>query len=364
MTSAREQDIILGRLVAQFRRLARRVAGDPSALVPRDPAAALLACAVPVEALLQFNPLERLRASSPAALGDDPGTPAVEPPARRLGAPSPRSATGRSTPTGIGPRPALVRTPGALDAPDPQRQSPAAAGAARAQLPPSADAPAERREPRARAITTLAERRAAVRRGSNAHGQAPLSSHTLPSTQASPSSPSGASAAGARTDDGGTPARAPRSQAPTAEREVASRPAPAAVGRAAAPRGASPPAELPIRSSALGAPRHPAARVGRAAATDAAELSRCELERSAPRAAYGDTTPAPPPERGLGDARAALPSGATGAGQPPLGARLPRHERGAADFDAVRSRAEGARCDPADEFFEALYRGGVDLAWP
>jgi hypothetical protein len=33
-------------------------------------------------------------------------------------------------------------------------------------------------------------------------------------------------------------------------------------------------------------------------------------------------------------------------------------------LDGARGRAEAAKCELADELFETLYRGGVDLAWP
>src|SRR5690349_14204067 len=118
MTSVREHDIVLRRLVAQFRRLARRVAGDPSALVPRDPAAALLALGVPVEALLGLDPLERLRGPVSAAPADEVRPAPLDGSARDLAAANRRSPATRALPSGTPPhRPALMRSAAALGIP-------------------------------------------------------------------------------------------------------------------------------------------------------------------------------------------------------------------------------------------------------
>ena len=369
MTSAREHDIILRRLVTQFRRLARRVSGDPSTLVPRDPAAALLALGVPVEALLLLEPLDRLRGELPAAPPDDAAAAPLDGSVRSVATANRRAPAARSAPMATTPhRPALIRNDVARGIPENEGAPSAAPSPAANAAPSPAALPPRARQsvaseasappaPRAKAVATLAERRAAARRGAGvARERAPASKHPLPAAP-------------------GSRSPAPRASEPNAPDarplELASEPRVASQGvravSAAAPSEprAGRPAELPIRAHRAGTPRVSVAAPP-STPDRAPGLPDRVPARGAPREALRQALGTPVPASSPSDVSApgSGPSGAVNRALAPHEARARSSERGAAAPDGVRGRPEDAACELADELFEALYRGGVDLAWP
>ena len=145
--------------VRRFRRVARLAAADPLRLLPPDALADLVSLSAPIVALIDLAPFERLRALAAAP----PAAPRRDGPRMRLQPVSGTRKDPRTTPAAVSSAPAPAADPGNAAVVSRQRST---------EEPPRREAP----------LATLAERRAALRRGNIGGGadQPPLTAHFAP----------------------------------------------------------------------------------------------------------------------------------------------------------------------------------------
>lgn len=338
--------------VRQFRRVARLAAADPLRLLPLDALTRLASLSAPVTDLIDLAPFERLR----HAVAAPPAAPRRESPRTRL---QPILPTGHDVP---------ARTMAAAAiAPAAQEVGRGAAAPAARRESSSSLAPArlagEPLRPDTASASTLAERRAALRRRTiEAGSSAGPASHFVAEGAATTGSPS-----------------TPRSDA----REIAGVARSRHVLDDETEDRARRTAPVPFdsvrfdRDSAGSAPNDSFASAATDRVTHHASLGDDARTASAPTDRSSD--PVPLAAVGLPIGRdlpaAALRSGTDDPGSAavshahssPVTGRWPQAARTQADAGAApRRRGWEPSSDPelADALFETLYRDGVDLPWP
>lgn len=356
MNDSRQHDAgaSLADCVRQFRRLARLASADPLRLLPLDPLTPLAALSAPVTALIDIAPFERLRQTVTA------------PPAasRRT---APRTRLQPFAAIGSGARTTSAAGAGALA---PEVSTGRAAPTAARQLLPSSSAPSHvpsaqeplRRE--AASPASLAERRAAFRRG-NVGAGSPSRSTSRPAAQ-------GEATTGVRT----TPSNEARAINVPVPREHID-------GESSDPaRRLTPVFFEPVlsdRDHMESTPDEPFAPAALDRATHYATL--IDEQRSASRPIdrpgapgalvpfempAGSDLPAAAARSGPGDpgpSAVAHAPASRGAELVPPGARTtPQAEAGA--VRRLRASEPTSEFELADALFEALYRDGVDVSWP
>ena len=355
MNDSRQHDAgaSLADCVRQFRRLARLASADPLRLLPLDPLTQLAALSAPVTTLIDISPFERLRQTMTAP-------PAA---ARRT---APRTRLQPFAAIGSGARTTSAAVGGALApevatghaAPTAARQAPSSSAPSHA---PSAQEPLRRE---AASTASLAERRAALRRG-NVDAGSPSRSTSRPVAQ-------GEATTGVRT----TPANEARAINVPVSREHID-------------EGISDPARQLTRVSfepvlfdrdrMESAPDEPFAPAAMDRATHHASLideqqsaSRPIDRPGAPGALVpfeipaGSDVPAAAARSGSSDpgpsAVAHAPASRLAELVPPGARATPQAEAGAAR--RPRASEPTSEFELADAVFEALYRDGVDVSWP
>jgi hypothetical protein len=352
MHDPRKQDEVasLTQSVRQFRRAARLAAADPLRLLALDPLTRLASLSAPIAALIDIAPFERLRQTVAAPE-----------------AASRRTARGRlqhfiGGDAAVRTRPAPVASASSHEA---ATGHAAPAAARQVTSPPASHVPSgpERLRREAGSVTTLAERRAALRRG-NVESR-------------SPSRPTsgGVAQAEARTGSGHTPFAEAREIQTHGHRQRTDEEAdllrqlaavpfePAAIDR----EDASAPIDVPFGLDDLhGAARQPWSIDERQAA------SRRNDDTFAPAAAAPFGVP-PADEASPSAARRGRadlsPSAAAEDPSPHFPGLSPTVAQTTppADADATRRRRASdpkSEVDLADALFETLYRDGVDRSWP
>lgn len=353
MDEPRQHDgALLTHHVRQFRRMARLAAADPLRLLPIDALARLASLSAPAAGLIAVAPFDRLRhavtAPAAAARRESPRT-RVQPFASAGSDVLRTAATAAIAPA---PRPA-----GRMEAP------PRALGESSstpASLPPAAEALRRIAAP----ATSLADRRAALRRRGSGARSSPAAVSPLVTQEEAATGPQSASAIAAR--------------------EIG----PAARGRnvfseenGERSRGLTPVPFDPVRVDRDSGPsmsNDPLVSAGPDRAASHAAFSGDG--RTAPAPADRSSISTPAAVRDLRDERdmpaAALRSDSSDQGSAALPGALASAAAGRWPETARRSQPDtgpGARrrgwepegdSDPADALFEALYRDGVDLPWP
>jgi len=338
--------------VRQFRRLARLASADPLRLLPLDPLARLASLSAPVTAFIDIAPFERLRLTVAAPE-----------------AASRRTARGRlqhfiGGDTAVRPKPAPVTSASSREA----ATGNAAPAAARqvTSPPPASHVPSgpELLRHEAGSVTTLAERRAALRRRGNVDSGSP-----------SPPTASGVTHARAGTGSGHTQFADARDIHAQGHRQRTEEEADLLRQLAAVPfeptaidrEDMSGPVDAPIVPDDVHrAVRQPLPIDERQAA------SRRNDDTFAPAAVAPFGVPAAD-ETSRSAARGGpadlSPSAAAEGPSPHLPGLAPHVARTTppADANAAPQRLASdakSEVDLADALFETLYRDGVDLSWP
>jgi hypothetical protein len=337
--------------VRQFRRMARLAAADPLRLLPIDALARLASLSAPAAELIAVAPFDRLRhavtAPAAAARRETPRT-RVQPSA---------SAGSDVLSTAAAAIAAAPQPAGRIEAPPRAQRDPASTPAS---LPP----PGEALRRVAAPATSLADRRAAVRRRTSGAGSSPAAASPLVTQEEAATGPRSASAITAR--EIGAAAR-PRNLFSEEHGERL--------------RGLTPVPFDPIpvdRDSGPSMSNDPLVAAGPDGTATRAAFSGDV--RTAPASADRSSISTPPVVRNLRDERdlpaAALRSDATDQESATLPRAISSPAAGRWPETARRSQPDpgpGARrrgwepegdADPADALFEALYRDGVDLPWP
>jgi hypothetical protein len=333
------------RAVRQFRRLARRVGADPLRLLAVEPLAGLEPLAAPAAALIDLAPFERLHET----LAPPAGAAAAAPVRGRvypLGARRPRSQGSPPLPDrasdSAGGRPAAARRRAEHDAPVLMPAAPHTVPLGATPATPPAAA--------------LAQRRAELRRRGADQGAGltpPLPAHrTTPAGQIEALPPTRPIAPALR------PASRPAAgrQRPPQTSPAPPLTDPATIGNSAFRRA---PAALQVPES-----RPPGNEAASAAATAAAATAAAAAAAESGAAAT-PMTGGGHPRPGPAATPVAAPRLATTA-TPDI--RVTRPQRAAAAGGEPARRPQpgnrSAGLELADDLFEALYRGGVDVSWP
>jgi hypothetical protein len=330
-----DPNVTLTALVRQFTRVARLAAADPLRLMPLDSVAELEVLGAPIAALLDVAPFARLR----DAIGGTAAARRGNAARGRLQPLSERDTAGRAKLASTGATSTSGEGTGQTAVPSATRRSPSARPTG--SLSPASQIP-ERRE--SASITTLAERRAAVRRAA-----------AEPSSRSRPTA----------TESGRADAESGTSTAQPGAREISLRHLRQRHDEAAEHRHEEP--AIPIAAHLLRERAHESSPLDEPA-TEAAEhettLPPDRLARFEQTRVGGEAQSTRP--RSTADAEPAAASGAASrrvaALTPDVIGITPRADASAEP--RPRASQPAADADLADDLFEALYRDGVDLSWP